>query len=203
MGFNGRHLNPIRYDNLLMAEFKNIQALLDDFKDKVVAEAKRGVPRSTGALANSIKGYVKESKNSIQISFEMDEYGFYRDKGVRGDKSSSKGNGQNKSPYKFGTNSSLIGKAKGGMSGIMAKWAKQKGIQWKDKKTGRFMSYRSMGYLIARSIYSKGIKPSLFFTKPFEKYYNRLPDELMEVFGFDMEKLFNQITDENFKRLKK
>jgi hypothetical protein len=66
------------------------------------------------------------------------------------------------------------------------------------------MSYRSLWViLIARSIYSeKGIKPSLFFTKPFEKYYNRLPDELMEVFGFDMEKLFNQITDENFKRLK-
>ena len=88
------------------------------------------------------------------------------------------------------------------MSGIMAKWAKRKGIQWKDKKTGRFMSHKSMGYLIARSIYSKGIKPSLFFTKPFEKYYNKLPDELMEMFAFDMEKLFNQITEENFKKLK-
>ena len=200
MGFNLRHLNSFRYDYLLMAEFQNIQELLDDFKNKVIAEAKRGVPSNTGALANSIKGYVKESKNSIQISFEMDEYGFYKDKGVRGDKSSNKGNGQNKSPYKFGTNSSLIGKAKGGMSGIMSKWVKQKGFQWKDKKTGRFMSYKSMGYLIARSIYSKGIKPSLFFTKPFEKYYNRLPDELMEVFGFDMEKLFDQITKENFKK---
>ena len=185
-----------------MAEFNNIQELLDDFKDNVIREAKKGIPRDTGNLANSLKGYVKESKNSIQISFEMDEYGFYKDQGVKGNKSSNKGNGQNKSPYKFGTNSSLIGKANGGMSGIMAKWAKRKGFQWKDKKTGRFMSHKSMGYIIARSIYSKGLKPSLFFTKPFEKYYNKLPDELMEMFGFDMEKLFNQITEENFKQLK-
>ena len=186
-----------------MAEFENIQQLLEDFRDKVIAEAKRGVPRDTGKLADSIKGYVKESKNSIQISFEMNEYGFYKDQGVRGNKSSNKGNGQNKSPFKFGTNSSLIGKAKGGMSGIMAKWAKRKGLQWRDKETGRFMSHKSMGYLIARSIYSKGIKPSLFFTKPFEKYYNKLPDELMEMFAFDLEKLFNQITSENFKKLSK
>jgi len=186
-----------------MAEFENIQQLLENFRDKVIAEAKQGVPKDTGKLANSIRGYVKESKNSIQISFEMDEYGFYKDQGVKGNKTSNKGNGQNKSPFKFGTNSSLIGKAKGGMSGIMAKWAKRKGLQWRDKETGRFMSHKSMGYLIARSIYSKGIKPSLFFTKPFEKYYNKLPDELMEMFAFDMEKLFNQITSENFKKLSK
>jgi len=43
----------------------------------------------------------------------------------------------------------------------------------------------------------------LFFTKPFEKYYKRLPDELVEKYGLDMEKLFTQITDENFKRLNK
>ena len=57
-----------------------------------------------------------------------------------------------------------------------------------------------MGYIIARSIYSKGLKPSLFFTKPFEKYYNQLPNELVEKYGLDMENLFNQITKENFKK---
>jgi len=197
MDTNLRHIDSIRYDYLLMAEFKNIQELLDDFKHKVIAEAKQGMPRNTGALANSLKGYVKESKRSIQISFTMDEYGFYQDRGVKGVKS-----GKSLSGYKFGTGSSLIGKSKGGMSGVMAKWAKQKGIQWKDKKTGRFMSHKSMGYLIARSIYTKGIKPSLFFTKPFEKYYKRLPDELSEMFGLDLEQQFSQILDENFKKLK-
>ena len=182
-----------------MSEFKNIQDLLDDFKDKVITQAKSNL-KSTGALKSSLRGYVKESKNSIQISFEMEDYGAFVDQGVKGNKSSNKGNKQSQSPFKFGTNSSLIGKAKGGMSGIMTKWVKQKGFQWKDKKTGRFMSYKSMGYIIARSIYSKGLKPSLFFTKPFEKYYNQLPDELMEMFALDMETIFNQITKSNFKK---
>ena len=182
-----------------MAEFKNIQDLLDDFKDNVVREARRNV-KSKGTLKNSIKGNVKESPNSIQISFEMEDYGAFVDQGVKGAKSSSKGNKQNQSPFKFGTNSSLIGKAKGGMSGIMTKWVKQKGFQWKDKKTGRFMSYKSMGYIIARSIYSKGLKPSLFFTKPFEKYFKKLPQELVDKYGLDIENLFNQITKENFKK---
>jgi len=62
------------------------------------------------------------------------------------------------------------------------------------------MSYKSMGYVIARSIYSKGLKPSLFFTKPYEKYFKRLPDELVEKYGLDMENLFDQITKENFKK---
>tara|TARA_S200002703_G_C3653426_1_gene200634 strand:- start:21 stop:572 length:552 start_codon:yes stop_codon:yes gene_type:complete len=183
-----------------MAEFENIQQLLEDFRDKVIAEAKNN---ASGKLRNSLKSYVKESKNSIEISFEMEYYGFFQDKGVKGYKSSNKGNGQDKSPYRFGTNNFLIGKEKGGMSGIFAKWARKKGFQWRNKETGRFMSYKSMGYIIARSIYNKGIKPSLFFTKPFEKYYNKLPDELMEMFAFDMEKLFNQITSENFKKLSK
>ena len=51
------------------------------------------------------------------------------------------------------------------MSGIMSKWIKKKGFQWKDKETGRFMSHKSMGYIIARSIYSKGIHGISFFQK--------------------------------------
>ena len=87
------------------------------------------------------------------------------------------------------------------------KWVIRKGLapRKKGKFTGRSISSvgfrKSITFLIARSIYSKGIKPSLFFTKPFEKFYKRLPNELVEKYGLDMEKLFTQITDENFKRL--
>ena len=104
----------------------------------------------------------------------MADYGAFVDEGVRGAKSSSKGNRQNQSPFKFGTNSSLIGKAKGGMSGLMAGWAKKKGIQWRDKTTGRFMSHKSMGYLIAKS--------------------TRLPDDIIEKFGLDVDEFLEQVT---------
>ena len=80
-----------------MNEFKNIQDLLDDFKDKVISQAKSNL-KTNGALKSSLKGYVKESKNSIQISFEMESYGAFVDQGVKGNKSSNKGNKQNQSP---------------------------------------------------------------------------------------------------------
>ena len=181
-----------------MSQFDNIQKVLEDFKNKVISEAKNNL-KSKGKLNNSLRAFVKQSRNSIQISFEMESYGAFVDRGVKGNKSSNKGNRQTESPYKFGTNSSLIGKAKGGMSGIMTKWVKQKGFQFRDKQ-GRFMSYKSMGYIIARSIYNKGLKPTLFFTKPFEKHFKNLPKELIEKYGLDIEKLFDQITKENFKK---
>ena len=181
-----------------MSQFDNIQKVLEDFKNKVISEARNNL-KSKGKLNNSLRGFVKQSRNSIQLTFEMESYGAFVDKGVKGNKSSNKGNRQTESPYKFGTNSSLIGKAKGGMSGIMTKWVKQKGFQFRDKQ-GRFMSYKSMGYLIARSIYSKGLKPTLFFTKPFEKHFKNLPQELIEKYGLDIEKLFDQITKSNFNK---
>jgi hypothetical protein len=44
-----------------------------------------------------------------------------------------------------------------------------------------------MSYLIARSIYNKGLKANLFFTKPFEAGLKRLPDDLIEGFALDIE----------------
>jgi hypothetical protein len=178
-----------------MAEFENIQELLNDFRDNVIREAKKnlGQRSDTGKLKSSLKSYVKESKRSIQISFEMEDYGFYQDRGVKGIKS-----GKSLDNYRFGTGT---GK-KGGLTKGINQWVKRKGFQFRDKK-GKFLSYEQTAKTIIRSIWMKGIKPSLFFTKPFEKFYNRLPDELMEMFGFEMEQLFNQITKENFKRLDK
>jgi len=75
-----------------------VQKLLDDFRDKVIAEAKQGLPRDTGGLAKSLKSYVKASKNSIQLTFQMKEYGWFQDRGVKGVSS-----GESLSNYRFGT----------------------------------------------------------------------------------------------------
>jgi len=61
------------------------------------------------------------------------------------------------------------------------------------------MSYKSTAFLIIRSIYNKGIKPSLFFTKPFEKYFNRLPETLTDSFALDMENFIEFTTKQNIK----
>jgi len=174
-----------------MAEFDNIQDLLNDFRDNVIREAKKNLSsqNTSGRLSKSLNSVVKESKNSIQISFEMEDYGFYQDRGVQGTKG-----GKSLDGYKY-TNKMPPPKA-------FDKWNVKKGIAPRDKK-GKFIKRKSLNFLIARSVFEKGIKPTLFFTKPFEKYYKRLPEELVEKYGLDMEKLFTQITDENFKRLSK
>ena len=58
-----------------MAEFDNIQDLLNDFRSNVIREAKRNLTsqNTSGRLSKSLKSYVKESKNSILISFEMED----------------------------------------------------------------------------------------------------------------------------------
>ena len=167
---------------------EELQKELSKFGKEVIKQSRANLTRmqhkDTNELYNSLKFESKVSKNSFSFDFLMEEYGAYNDKGVKGNNSSSRAP---QSPFRFGSGRHKIGKANGGMSGVMAKWARRKSFQWKDKKSGKFMSHKSMGYLIARSIYSKGMKPSLFFTKPFEKAFKRLPDDLVEKFGLDVE----------------
>ena len=48
---------------------------------------------------------------------------------------------------------------------------------------------KSIQFMIARSIYMKGIKPSMFFTKPFEAAFKNLPEEMINAFALDVEQL--------------
>ena len=149
-----------------------LERYLNSFGKQVVNRAKGNLQKAKGggtALEKSIDFKVTNNAEGFAVQFFMTDYGTFVDKGVSGTNKARSFKDYKgkviKSPYKFGTGSSRVGKAKGGMSGIMAKWVKKKGFQWRDEK-GRFMSHKSMGYIIARSIYSKGIKGISFFQKP-------------------------------------
>jgi len=43
--------------------------------------------------------------------------------------------------------------------------------------------------MIARSIFNNGIKPSLFFTKPFKKAFKNLDKDIVKAFKLDVEQL--------------
>lgn len=168
---------------------ENVQEFLDDFKDYVIKQAKSNLTRmkknSSKKLYNSLKGYVKESKNSIQISFEMEPYGAFQDLGVNGRRSVYT------TPFSY--------KDKMPPPNKLDKWIVRKGIAPRKEK-GKFASRKSLQFLIARSIYMNGIKPSLFFTKPFEAAFKKFPEELVEKYGLDMLQLFDEITRENLKQ---
>ena len=167
-----------------------VQKALDRFKDHIIAQAKRNLTNKdknvSKKLYNSIEGTVKVMPNSIGMYFNMEEYGAYQDLGVKGKKSASKAP---QSPFRFG---SKTGK-EGGLTAAIEKWVKQRRIQFKSRETGMKLSYKNTSFLITRSIYSKGIKPSLFFTKPFEAAYKNLPNELIDKYGLEGMKAFNDI----------
>ena len=164
---------------------------LQKFRDIVVNEAKANLRSqgkdASGKLSNSIQGEVKQMPNSIGVYFNMEPYGNFQDKGVSGTKRKFN------TPYSYTTKMPPPSK--------LDKWIVRKGIAPRSK-TGKFQSRKGIQFAIARSIFYKGIKPSLFFTKPFEQAYKTLPDVLIDKYGLDAEQLLNQILDQNLKNIK-
>ena len=169
----------------------SVDAELKRFGAYVVKQARTNLTKTkksdTKGLYNSIKFESKVSPNSFELSFIMSEHGKFVDKGVKGFSSSSKAPN---SPYKFGTGT---GK-KGGLTNGIDGWVQRKRIQFKDRKTGRFLSYKSTAYLIRNSIWHKGLETTNFFTKPFEEAFKKLPDDLVQAFGLEVDRLFKNTT---------
>ena len=166
-------------------ELKSVEQVLRRFRDYVIQQSRSNLSKSdknvSKELYNSLKGEILTENNYSIVGFSMAEYGQFQDQGVKGKSSSLKAPN---SPFKFGTGS---GK-KGGLTKSIDKWVRARGFQFRDKKSGKFMSYEQTGYLISRSIFQKGIKPSLFFTKPFEAGYKKYIDtDLMKAFGQDID----------------
>jgi hypothetical protein len=140
-----------------------LERYLNSFGKQIVKQAKENLSAADkkGALANSIDFFVIRKGGSITVRFKMNSYGAFVDKGVSGtDKKRSFKDYKGKtkpSPFKYTT--------KQPPSGIIEKWIKRKGLKGRDKK-GRFITHKSLSFLIARSIKKKGIKGISFFQKP-------------------------------------
>jgi len=169
----------------------SVDAELKKFGNYVVKQSKENLitekKADTKGLYNSIKFESKVSPNSFYLAFTMSDHGKFVDKGVKGFSSSAKAP---KSPFKFGTGTGGEGGLTSGING----WVKRKRIQFKDRKTGRFLSYKSTSSLIINSIWHKGIRTTNFFTKPFEDAFKALPDDLIKAYGLEVDKLFKNTT---------
>ena len=167
----------------------NRQEILNRFIRHVVSQAKKnlttGNRNASKKLYNSIKGEAKSFPNSIGVYFEMEEYGYYQDQGVSGVKK------KYDTPFSY--------KSKMPPPKAFDKWTVRKGLAPRGKG-GQFKSRKGLNFAIARSIFEKGIKPSLFFTKPFEAAFKNLPNEMVEVFGLEAEQMFDDIMKQNFKK---
>ena len=163
-------------------DLKETNNALNKFAKYVIQQSRSNLTKGNKnykkSLYDSLKSDINVSANSFSLSFIMSEYGVYQDKGVSG------------TEQKYNTPFSYRQK----MPPIkpIADWAKFRNIRLRNEK-GQFAkgNYNTIGYLIARSIKKKGIKPSLFFTKPFEKAFNNLPDELVKAYALDLDEFID------------
>jgi hypothetical protein len=124
-------------------------------------------------LYNSLGYEISQSGSTMSLGFDMVDYGKFQDRGVSGTEK------KYNTPYKY-TNKMPPAKA-------FDKWTVRKGIAPRGKG-GKFEKRKGLNYAIAKSIYKKGIRPSMFFTKPFAAAFKRLPDELVEAYAIGIEK---------------
>jgi hypothetical protein len=177
-----------------MREIEKTRLVLEKYRDYVIQQSRsnltKGGKKDTGSLYNEIKGDVFVGANSIGLNFSMPIYGQFQDKGVKGSDPSQvsknakiKGQQAPNSPFSF--------KNKRPPSKPLELWAKRKNIRLRDDK-GKFKegSYKTIGIIIAKNVWARGLRPSLFFTTPFEAGYKKYIDkDLIEAFALDVESL--------------
>jgi len=145
---------------------------LQEFAHRVIKEAQSNLVKAnkmaSGKLYDSLEYNVSGDNERMHLEMSMEDYGTFIDKGAK---------------FKM---------KKPPLDNIL-QWVKQKGLRLRDEK-GRFKKggQKSLAFLIQRSVFEKGIKPTLFFTKPFEKHFAGLSDDVANIVA-------SSINEETFK----
>ena len=155
---------------------KNTKEYLNAFAKYVIQQSRSNLSKQNKnvdkKLYNSLDKEIEVGANSFRLAFLMEDYGTFQDKGVSGTQK------KYNTPFSY--------KSKKPPLKPITDWVKKRRFQFR-KDNGKFTSYQSTAFLVRNGIFKNGIKPSLFFTKPFEKAFERLPNELVEAYGLDVE----------------
>lgn len=162
-----------------------LERYLNSFGKSVVNNAKGILKKKkkvvSGKLLNSISYKLKKDNDRLTVQFMMVDYGTFVDKGVSGTKKKRtyvdyKGKRKD-TPYEFGKTRD------GGLTRGLDNWIVRRGIAPRDAK-GRFISRKSLKFLIARKIYTQGIQGISFFQKPLQlgmrDFYNQVGKAIKE-----------------------
>jgi hypothetical protein len=167
----------------------NVKQSLETFSKRVISRSRANLTRQkknvTKDLYNSLDYQLNVSANSFSLSFYMEDYADFQDKGVSGTER------KYNTPYSYKSNSNLLGFELA--TGTFARWAKFRGIRFRSLG-GQFAkgNYKSIGVAIAIAKKKKGIKPTHFFTKPFEAAFKDLPSEVVDAFGLDLNNIITE-----------
>ena len=175
-------------------ETTEIEAILSSFGSKLIEKARANLnkkgKRAKGTLFNEMSYNIEKTMSGIKFKMDFgqaDDYWQFIDQGVQGS-GGFKGRGRARglgSPFKFGRKQPPLR--------AILPWISIKGIKGRDKK-GRFITKKSLAFLIARSIKQKGIERTRFISKPYDDMIGDLNSEIAEAFAVDID---NSIELEN------
>lgn len=173
---------------------QHTEQALEAFLIGVINKAKgnlnaKGISAS-GDLYKSFKYSFNIGDNSIEADIQAEDYAKFIDRGVKGVKSGSSLSG-------------FAYKSKGGKTGLKGmpppnafdKWNIRRGRSGRDE-SGRFLTRKHLNFKTAVGVFNYGIKPTKFFSDPFEEEYNSLPQELIEAYGLDLDTFMDFIIKE-------
>ena len=171
-------------------QLKETRDALNKFAKYVIQQSRSNLTKSgknvSKELYNSLDYDLNVSKNSFSLSILMEDYGVFQDKGVSGTEK------KYNTPFKY-TN-------KRPPASAFSNWVVRKGLKGTRDAKGRFVSRKGLMFAVANSVFKKGIKPSLFFTKPFEKAFKELNQELLQAYALDVQKFMTTTIKDNLKK---
>lgn len=166
---------------------KNLKIALEALRDLIIEESKLNLQRQNkggGGLENSIEGTkVKEDKSTLSFDILMADYAEFVDKGVSGVEK------KYNTPYSYRDKMPPPSK--------LDKWIVKKGLKGIRDEKGRFIKRKSLQFMIAKSIYKRGLEPSLFFTNAYKSAVINLDKKLEKKVKIDVEDFLDLLIVKN------
>ena len=174
-GRSSKLINGRMRDNI------NVKKALDKFGKSVIQQSRSRLTKDKSNYSKELYNGLKYdvSNNSLGMSFSMPFHGAVLDEGISGTEE------KHATRFRYKASSNLMGFE--AATGTFAKWAKFKGYKGRSKVTGRFVTNKQFGFMIANGVKKKGRKGTQFFTKSFDQQFKKLPDLIAESVALDIE----------------
>ena len=170
---------------------KEIEKTLDKFAQVVIQQAKTNLQnkkyKSSGRLAKSLKYQLTQQEKGLILSFFGTDYADFLDKGVKGAINDKSGAIKNKEGNFYAYTDSMPPPNKLDKWIVRNNFAPRQNGRFTGRKISTVGFKKSIQFLLARSIFSRGIKASMYFTKPFEKEYKTLAANLVNDFKIEID----------------
>jgi hypothetical protein len=163
-----------------------IDEAVNDWAKRVVKTARAALTKEKGISSKTLWRSIRYRYKDKTITFSMEDYGAFMDKGVSGTgRLPYRGGGSMPVPYNKSEAKPeyKFKKANKAIGGSLKRWLQSKGLP------------ESLGFVIRRSIHARGIRPRRFFSDTFTKMLPEFDVEIGEAATVAVEETLDEILE--------